>query len=391
MTVIQYFTSGFVDDVTLWIGNLARSLHGGETSEMILQETQEAIQWWEGLLHATGGKLELSKCFFYMQYWVFDQEGYARALTPAEFPMKVIITDSETGEPIELEVRDCSKSHKTLGALECPSGNYNNEALRIREKARGLGQRIATASLRPHMALLVKNTRVEPAVGYSLPVGAMSEEQAHKAQGVVVQPLLQALGFNATTPSAVVSAPLEIGGIGFRHLFAEQGATKMRHLLQQIRLNSLVGQNLVIMMQWAQVEAGISQPILVNTKDRLPQLTEQKYITSLRKYLFISGMGLQIKAIQPPTIKRLHDEVLMDCASKMDKKHMSNKIIERINRCRNFMRAETIADVTTSDGKYICKHAFECKVEVRTRSKKLWPNQPHVGVTSTIEARTGGL
>jgi hypothetical protein len=116
MTVIQYFTSGFVDDVTLWIGNLARSLHGGETPEMILQETQQAIQWWEGLLHATGGKSELSKCFFYMQYWVFDQEGYARALTPAEFPMKVIIMDSETGEPIELEVRDCSKSHKTLGA-----------------------------------------------------------------------------------------------------------------------------------------------------------------------------------------------------------------------------------------------------------------------------------
>jgi hypothetical protein len=62
MTVIQYFTLGFVDDVTLWIGNLARSLHGGETPEMILRETQEAIQWWEGLLHATGGKLELSKC-----------------------------------------------------------------------------------------------------------------------------------------------------------------------------------------------------------------------------------------------------------------------------------------------------------------------------------------
>jgi hypothetical protein len=228
--------------------------------------------------------------------------------------------------------------------------------------------------------LLVKNTRVEPVVGYSLPVGAMSEEQAHKAQGVVVQPLLQALGFNATTPSAVVYAPLEIGGIGFRHLFAEQGTTKMRHMLQQIRLNSLVGQNLVIMMQWAQVEAGISQPILVNAKDRLPQLTEQKYITSHRKYLFISGMGLQIKAIQLPAIKRLNDKVLMDQASKMDKKHMSNKIIERINRCRNFMRVETIANVATSDGKYICRHAFECKVEVRTRSKTLWPNQPHVGI-----------
>jgi hypothetical protein len=361
LTVVKYFTSGFVDDVTLWIGNMARSLHGGETPDMLLQEIQQSIQWWEALLHATGGKLELTKCFFYLQVWVYDQEGHARTLTPDEFPIKVIIKDSETGEPIELDIRDCSKSHKTLGVMECPSGDYSDEFQRIREKARGLGQRIATASLRPHEALLVKNTRVEPALGYSMAAGILSEEQAHKAQGVVVQPLLQALGFNAKTPTAVVFAPLELGGIGFRHLFAEQGAAKTRHMLQQIRLNSLVGQNLVIMMQWAQVEAGISKPILLDTEARLPQLSEHKYITALQKYLFISGMGLHLKAIKPPTIKREHDKVLMDRATKAQ---MSDRIFERINQCRKFLRVETIADVTTSDGKFICEHAFACDLEV---------------------------
>jgi hypothetical protein len=267
--------------------------------------------------------------------------------------------------------------------MECPSEDYTDEFQRIREKARGLEQRIATASLRPHEALLVKNTRVEPALGYSMAAGILSEEQAHKAQGVVVQPLLQALGFNATTPMAVVFAPLELGGIGFRHLFAEQGAAKTRHMLQQIRLNSLVGQNLVIMMQWAQVKAGISKPILLDTEARLPQLSEHKYITALRKYLFISGMGLHLKAIKPPTIKQEHDEILMDRASSMTKAQMSDRIFERINRCRKFLRVETIVDVTTSDGKFICEHAFACNLEVRVRSKKLWPNQPHVGNAHT--------
>jgi hypothetical protein len=109
LTVVKYLTSGFVDDVTLWIGNMARLLHGGETPDMLLQEIQQSIQWWEALLHATGGKLELTKCFFYLQVWVYHQEGHARTLTPDEFPMKVIIKDSETGEPIELDIRDCSK------------------------------------------------------------------------------------------------------------------------------------------------------------------------------------------------------------------------------------------------------------------------------------------
>jgi hypothetical protein len=370
LNVITYYTSGFVDDVTLWIGNLTRLLQGGETPEMILGETQQAAQWWESLLHATGGKLELTKCFYYLVFWVYDEEGVPRTLRADEFPMKVTIRDSETGEPIEIDVRDCTKSHKTLGALECPSGDYNDEALRLREKARGLGQRIATASLMPHEALIVKNTRVEPALGYSLPVGTMSEEQAHKAQGVVVQPLLQALGFNSTTPLAAVYAPLELGGIGFRHLFAEQGAAKMRHLLQQIRLDSLVGQNLVIMMQWAQVEAGTSEQLLMSTSHRIPQLKNEKYITSLRKYLFLSGMGLHIRAICPPKIKREHDQILMDRASQMTKWQLSDAELVKVNRCRNFLRAETIADVTTSDGKYICKFAYECNPEVRVRSKK---------------------
>jgi hypothetical protein len=43
--------------------------------DMLLQEIQQSIQWWEALLQATGGKLELTKCFFYLQVWVYDQEN----------------------------------------------------------------------------------------------------------------------------------------------------------------------------------------------------------------------------------------------------------------------------------------------------------------------------
>jgi hypothetical protein len=65
-----------------------------------------------------------------------------------------------------------------------------------------------------------------PALGYSLAVGTLSEQQAHKIQGLVVRPLLQAMGFNACTPIAAVYAPPDLGGIGMRHLFSEQGTLK---------------------------------------------------------------------------------------------------------------------------------------------------------------------
>ena len=31
--------------------------------------------WWAGLLAATGGKLELSKCFYYLLTWKYDKKG----------------------------------------------------------------------------------------------------------------------------------------------------------------------------------------------------------------------------------------------------------------------------------------------------------------------------
>jgi hypothetical protein len=50
------FTTGFVDDVTLWIGNMIRSLDEEESVETLLEETQQAAQCWESLLFSTSGQ-----------------------------------------------------------------------------------------------------------------------------------------------------------------------------------------------------------------------------------------------------------------------------------------------------------------------------------------------
>jgi hypothetical protein len=190
---------------------------------MLLEETAKAAQWWESLLYASGGKLELDKCFFYLIYWEFDGEGLPRLLQPEEFPMDVMITDSATNIPVNITAKSSLEAHKTLGAMECPSGDNSAEVTRLYGKAKGLGQRIATAGFSASEATLLCRTRVDPAMGYLWAVGTLSEQQANKIQGLVVHPLLQAMGFNSCTLLAVVYAPQELGGIGMRHFFSEQG------------------------------------------------------------------------------------------------------------------------------------------------------------------------
>jgi hypothetical protein len=52
---------------------------------LLLQQAENATQSWERLLFASGGALEMSKCFVYVMYWDLS-EGKHRLLLPEEFP-----------------------------------------------------------------------------------------------------------------------------------------------------------------------------------------------------------------------------------------------------------------------------------------------------------------
>jgi hypothetical protein len=62
---------GFVDDNSLFT-NLK---FGKKDLEELLAKAKEDAQLWEGLLSATGGELELKKCFYYVLSWKWDNNG----------------------------------------------------------------------------------------------------------------------------------------------------------------------------------------------------------------------------------------------------------------------------------------------------------------------------
>jgi hypothetical protein len=131
---------------------MRRALQQGETPRDILDETEEAAQWWEQLLYATGGKLELEKCFFYLVYWVFDDEGEPRLLQVEDYPKKIVLVDSASGGKVEIAVKASEEAHKTLGVMQTPSGETKAEYERLYQKAKGLGQKVATAGFTPYEA-----------------------------------------------------------------------------------------------------------------------------------------------------------------------------------------------------------------------------------------------
>ena len=67
---------------------------------MLIKQAEDAAKSWERLLFASGGALEISKCFAYVMFWDLSK-GKHRLILPDEIPGGETTSEKTTG-PISL-------------------------------------------------------------------------------------------------------------------------------------------------------------------------------------------------------------------------------------------------------------------------------------------------
>jgi hypothetical protein len=164
--------------------------------------------------------------------------------------------------------------------MESPVRMYKAEYHRLQMKVSHHSQILTSSILKYNETETYYQSIYLPSMQYSLVVGTFSENQMHLIQSPVYQVALTGLGYCSRSPSAIVYRPQTLGGIGLRHLFAEQGSLKLQALIQNIRCNSSLGQLMTLQLQWAQLTCGTSTQILVDTTTNLPMLKEELWISS---------------------------------------------------------------------------------------------------------------
>jgi hypothetical protein len=169
---IQRFIDGFVDDTTTWCNRFMSIM--ANDSETIKADLKRTAQWWEELLHSTGGQLELSKCFYYIIQWIFEPDGSARLAKPHEQGEPIQIRQSHSGETINIEQKDCDEAHKTLGVMQCPSSGQKAEQKRLKDKAQLLATQIQPANLTHKNAVTLNRNIYIPGMRYSLASTSMT-------------------------------------------------------------------------------------------------------------------------------------------------------------------------------------------------------------------------
>jgi hypothetical protein len=217
-------------------------------------------QTWERLLCSTGGQLELPKCLCYLMMFDFHPDG-----TPTLRPATDMGTDlirMTTGASLtstEIEHRDCSKAHRTLGLHPAPTGGQLTQATELRLKSDRFAAGLAKAPLTKYEARTACWMMWLPSMTHCLPCSHMTKTQLHHIQNKMTSISLSKRGCSSKTSRAVVFGPRRFLGIGDRHLHYEQGIGRTLQLLKHIRSDPKLGTFLKIALDWTQLHFPFSK------------------------------------------------------------------------------------------------------------------------------------
>jgi hypothetical protein len=191
----------------------------------------------------------------------------------------------------------------------------------------------------------------------------------------MVSTSLSKMGYSCKASRVVVFGPRRYLRIGLRHLYYKQGIGQTLQLLKHIRSDSNLGSFLQIGLDWTQLHAGVSFPIMENPQQNLPRL-ERGWYTSMREFLASIDASIYLLPTPvTPTLLRAKDCILME---DLLKNEFTPREIKKINLCRLILQVESLAEICTPTGNCILEGVWRGERPCSS-SKFLWPRQarPH--------------
>ena len=343
---------GFVDDINGQV-NKFDDVQNLATLLWLVDKAKANATTWAGLLGATGGALELSKCSYHIVYWKFSKQG-ALVLTnlPDEVP-SLEVPDPHTNVHHQLEYLSPYTAHKTLGYHKEPAGGQIVQFQKLKEKSDSITEFLWKTPLSNAETWTYYTACYLPSVCCPLTGSHLTSAQLTAVQKKALSIIIPRCGYNRHTHISIIFGPRSLGGAGFKHLDVEQGVHQVTYFLRHWRLSSTMGKALQCVIAWAQLSVGVSYPILEYPQRPLPHL-EALWIHSMRHFLARTATSFQLDKPSIPTAQREHDLYLMDCILQCN--HYSPAEVRRLNYCRLFIGAVTVSDITLPCGTYLDVH-----------------------------------
>ena len=359
----------FVDDTDLVVNDPSATA----SVSSVIDKLQTSINFWEASLRASGGALVPGKCHWYLVDYSWTGRGW-ELLTPSSAPGEISVR-SPSGRQVQIERMHPHEAQKTLGVWTAPDGSMTAQLQYLRKKVKEWVDKIRVRHLPHHLVWLSLRTGIMKTLEYPLAATTFTALECHELCSPLLQVGLSRSHIVRSMPRDVVFGPQEVGGFALPNLHVEQGLAHLTAYLQYGRsFSSITGYLLRASAEYLWLELGTSVFPLLLPFHPWSICAVPTWLRCL--WDFCSEYKVQVPVIGAPLpLLRSGDRLLMDAFWSSGIRHPSS--LAKLNQCRLFLRAASLADITTTDGRYILQAAWEGSSPCGRRPwSDTWPTAP---------------
>ena len=363
----------FVDDTDIVVNDPSPSA----TPESVTLKLQQSINFWEATLRASGGALAPAKCHWYLIDYRW--QGNQWFIVPPSDSQATITVRSPSGRRVTIDRVDPSEARKTLGVWTAPTGSMDAELEYLKTKVQSWVEKIRVRHLPHHLVWLSLRTGILKTLEYPLASTTFTPLQCRELCAPLWKVGLSRSHIVRSMPRDVVYGPPDAGGFALPNLYIEQGLAQLRTYLQFGRSRTFItGFLLRSSVEYLQLELGsLGSPFAVSF-DTWAHCAVDTWCTSL--WRFVSSYAISLPAITEPfPLLRIGDRPIMESFWRVG--YRSPRILRDLNACRLALRALTLADIVTTDGRHVRRDAWEGSAPCsRRRWIDSWPRSPPLNV-----------
>ena len=160
-----------------------------ETVHDIMKRTQHDAQLWNDLLRATGGALNLEKCFAQVIETQFNTNG-APVIAPADPTLTITLTDRLHNKEVIIRPISAYKTYRSLGTEQGTSKNQKQQHVKLMKTSGTHQRKLACSAMSPKCAWVHYTAVFQSSVGYPLSMCHLSQPQLHELQKKYIPTLM---------------------------------------------------------------------------------------------------------------------------------------------------------------------------------------------------------
>jgi hypothetical protein len=348
---ISFVGYAFVDDYD----QVASSKNIQDGYHVSVEQMQGAVDAWNGGVRVTGGALSPSKSFWYLIDFQWSN-GEFKYASIEESPATISVV-GENGVRQELERLSPKEARRTLGVYLAPDGNNEAQYQQLLQEAKKWADCVRTGHLPRRLAWQSMTTAIMKTLENPLAVSTLTEQQCSDIMKPLLKVGLSHSGIPNSFPRALVHAPVKVQGLNINHLYLNQNVQHIQKILKYCRSATMTGQLIRCSVEQHKVELGLPGPFFCQDYSAWGSVATRTWVS--QTWLFVSKNGMRIEDDTPDIPLRAQgDKYIMQVFYNAGYRREE---LRRLNLCRLFLRAATVADLITADGSQILESAWEGK------------------------------